>query len=167
MVGHVLEEYLVSLKEQTKRLIDEIGIDAAVKHSGHSRAVVVRNFSTSPRDKDRYISIDDVAILEAHASYPFVTSQLAKVNGNRINTCDAINADLTKTELAIEAEKFDPQIVAICNQFAQLMFEYQVANADNIITQDEVDILFSKISSMEVSLVKLKKTLVGVLDKTS
>ena len=163
----MLEEHLISLKEQTKRLIDEVGIEAAVKHSGHSRAVVIRNFSTSPRDKDRYISIDDVAALEAHASYPFVTSQLAKVNGNRVDTCDSSNTDMSKTELAIKADKFDPQIVAICNQFAQLVYEYQMAKADNIITQDEVNILFAKVSSMEVSLITLKKTLVGVLDTAS
>lgn len=165
MVGQVLEEHLVGLKEQTKRLIDDVGIDLAVKHSGHSKAVVVRNYSTALRDKDRFISIDDVAALETHASYPFVTSELANMNGNRVSTFDALNIDAQDSDLAIDAKKSDPQIFAICNQFAQLTFEYQLAKADNIITKAEADILFSKISKMEIALVTLKKTLVGILVK--
>jgi hypothetical protein len=165
VVGQVLEEHLVGLKEQTKQLIDDIGIDLAVKRSGHSKAVVIRNYSTSPRDKDRFISIDDVAALESHASYPFVTSELAKMNGNRVNAHEVLNTDVEDSDLAINANKFDPQILAICDQFAQLVFEYQMAKADNVITKAEANILFSKTSKMEIALVTLKRTLVGILNK--
>ena len=159
-----LKEHLVGLKEQTKSLIDDIGIELAVKTSGHSKAVVARNYSFSPKDKDRFISIDDVAALETHASYPFVTSELARINGNGVNTSEVRHVNTNETDLPIEADYFDPKIVAICNEFAQLMFEYQMAKADNIITKAEVNTLFCKISNMEIALVRLKKTLVDVLD---
>ena len=161
-----MEEHLISLKEKTKQLIDDIGIERAVKYSGNSRAVLVRNYSSSAPDTDRFMNIDDVAALEAHASYPFLTSELAHINGNRVNTFEVLDIDPEDApDGIIKADKSNPQVVAICNQFALFMYEYQMARADKVITKDETDTLFSKIAEMDIMLVTLKKTLVGILSK--
>ena len=69
-----------TLKRSTSALILDLGYKRACEISGKSKAVLSRYASLSPEHDKRFISAIDIALLERHASEPFVTRALADLN---------------------------------------------------------------------------------------
>ncbi|MEP3512442.1 MAG: hypothetical protein ABJN38_11845 [Lentilitoribacter sp.] len=59
----------------------ELTVDGGMDRS---EGMLMRNCSTQKADMDRFICVNGVAALESQASYPFVTSELAKINEARM-----------------------------------------------------------------------------------
>jgi len=63
------------LKKHTEALVKSVGIEAACKITGKSKATLGRYYSDSPEHADRYMPIDAVAALETETGFPKAYSQ--------------------------------------------------------------------------------------------
>lgn len=137
------------LKKHTEALVKDVGIEAACKATGKSKATLGRYYSEHAEHKDRFIPVDAVAKLEEISSYPHVTSALAELKNitlsyderrpNQPNT-GGVNAD----------------VIALSQRFAMLMAEYQQAMADGIITINEAKRLLRETSQLQQVLIDMK-----------
>ena len=140
------------LKKLTETLVDDIGYDVATKVTGSSIGVLARNYSTLAMNKSRFICVDGVAALEAHASYPFVTSELAKMNG----------FDLRFAALApahAQSCNADDIILDISARFSELVLELRCFRGKNDTKDQQAKLLGIKIAKLEQSLIELKVVL--------
>ncbi len=136
------------LKKHTESLVKSVGIEAACKLTGKSKATLGRYYSDSPEHTDRYMPIDAVAALERATGYPHVTSALAELGGitisfdqERRNTPDGgINSD----------------VVALSQRFAMLMAEYSQSIEDGIITINEAKRLMRETQALQHVLMDMK-----------
>lgn len=69
------------LKKHTEELVKDVGIEAACKLTGKSKATLGRYYSDHAEHAERFMPIDAVALLEEAASYPHVTAALAELKG--------------------------------------------------------------------------------------
>ena len=135
------------LKKHTEALVKDVGIEAACKLTGRSKATLGRYYSENEEHTDRYMPIDAVVALEAAASYPHVTTALAEVNGNsldldenRSRNSDSVNSD----------------IVALAQRFAMLMAEYNMSIEDGVITANEAKRMLTETLALQKVLVEMK-----------
>lgn len=136
------------LKKHTETLVKDVGVEAACKLSGKSKATLGRYYSDSPEHADRFMPIDTVAILEAAARYPHVTSALAEISGHTINSDGGgrnspnggVNSD----------------VIALSQRFAMLMAEYQQSIQDGIISINEAKRLLRETLALQQVLVDMK-----------
>lgn len=135
------------LKKHTEMLVKDVGIEAACKLTGRSKATLGRYYSNNPEHADRYMPIDAVVALEAASSYPHVTSSLAEVNGNSLNS----NEDRTRNSTSVNAD-----IVALAQRFAMLMGEYNLSIEDGVITANEAKRMLSETLALQKVLVEMK-----------
>lgn len=135
------------LKKHTELLVKDVGIEAACKLTGRSKATLGRYYSNNPEHVDRYMPIDAVVALEAASSYPHVTTALAEVNGNSLNS----NEDRARNSSSVNAD-----IVALAQRFAMLMGEYNLSIEDGVITANEAKRMLSETLALQKVLVEMK-----------
>ena len=140
------------LKKHTEALVKDVGVEAACKLTGRSKATLGRYYSESDEHTDRYMPLDAVAALEAAASFPHVTQALAEINGNtlEVDTGRRTNTDRT------HAESVNSNVVALAQRFAMLMSEYNQSIADGIITVTEAKRMLSETLELQKVLVEMK-----------
>lgn len=136
------------LKKHTEALVKDVGIEAACKLTGKSKATLGRYYSTADEHTDRFMPIDSVAALEEAASYPHVTSALAEQRGitlsydggKRNSPPGGVNSD----------------VVALSQRFAMLMGEYNQSIEDGIITANEAKRLLAETLAVQQVLLDMK-----------
>lgn len=136
------------LKKHTEALVKDVGIEAACKLTGKSKATLGRYYSTADEHSDRFMPIDAVAALEEASSYPHVTSALAEQRGitmsydggKRNSPPGGVNSD----------------VVALSQRFAMLMGEYNQSIEDGIITANEAKRLLSETLAVQQVLLDMK-----------
>ena len=137
------------LKRHTEALVKSIGIEAACKLTGKSKATLGRYYSDSPEHVDRYMPIDSVAALEKASGYPHVTSALAELGGITISfTQERRNAP--------EGGGVNADVVALSQRFAMLMAEYSQSIEDGIITVNEAKRLMRETQALQHVLMDMK-----------
>lgn len=136
------------LKKHTEALVKDVGIEAACKLTGKSKATLGRYYSMDDDHADRFIPVDAVAALEAAASYPHVTAALAELRGvtvsgdetTRRNSRGGINAD----------------VITLSQRFALLMAEYNQSIDDGVISINEAKRLLRETLELQKILVEMK-----------
>ena len=135
------------LKKHTEALVKDVGIEAACKLTGRSKATLGRYYSDNLEHTDRYMPIDAVVALEAAASYPHVTTALAEVNGNTLSS----NGNRQRN-----SESVNSDIVALAQRFALLMGEYNLSIEDGVITSNEAKRMLTETLALQKVLVEMK-----------
>lgn len=135
------------LKKHTEALVKDVGIEAACKLTGRSKATLGRYYSDNLEHTDRYMPIDAVVALEAAASYPHVTTALAEVNGNTLSS----NGNRQRN-----SESVNSDIVALAQRFALLMGEYNLSIEDGVITANEAKRMLTETLALQKVLVEMK-----------
>lgn len=137
------------LKKHTEALVKDVGIEAACKLTGKSKATLGRYYSTADEHADRYMAIDSVAKLEAAASFPHVTSSLAELRGI------ALSYDAKRNDHSLPGG-VNTDVVALSQRFAMLMAEYNAAIEDGIITINEAKRLLRETLELQQVLMAMK-----------
>ena len=136
------------LKKHTEALVKDVGIEAACKLTGKSKATLGRYYSLDDDHADRYMPVDAVAALEAASSYPHVTAALAELRGvtmaedgaPRRNSKGGINSD----------------VITLSQRFALLMAEYNQSIDDGVISINEAKRLLRETLELQRILVEMK-----------
>lgn len=137
------------LKKHTEALVKEVGIEAACKVTGKSKATLGRYYSDNSEHIDRFIPVDAVAKLEEVAKYPHITSALADLRNITLSYDDRKpNQD---TGGGVNAD-----VIALSQRFAMLMTEYQQAMEDGIITINEAKRLLRETVLLQQVLLDMK-----------
>ncbi len=117
------------LKRHAEALVKEVGVEAAARVSGKSKATLGRYYSDADEHADRFMPVDVVAALEREAGYPLMTEALAELAGVTLaQDPDRRNAP----ERGMNAN-----VTALSQRFALLMAEYMAAIEDGVITVNE------------------------------
>jgi len=135
------------LKKHTEALVKDVGIEAACKLTGKSKATLGRYYSMDDDHSDRFMPVDAVAALEAASSYPHVTSALAELQGSSLenietgrNSKGGINSD----------------VITLSQRFAMLMGEYNLSIEDGVISVNEAKRLLRETLELQKILVEMK-----------
>lgn len=136
------------LKKHTEALVKDVGIEAACKITGKSKATLGRYYSDKTEHNDRFMPIDVVAALEAAASFPHVTKALA---------------DTQMINLSFDSETRKPSeggvnndVVQLSQRFATLMGEYNQSIADGVISINEAKRLLKETTNIQHVLMEMK-----------
>ena len=138
------------LKKHTEALVKDVGIEAACKITGKSKATLGRYYSDNAEHADRFIPVDAVARLEGAASYPHVTSALADLK----NITLSYNGKSEDSEPRSGGVNSD--VIALSRRFAQLMSEYQDAIEDGVISVNEAKRLLRETVLLQQVLLDMK-----------
>ena len=138
------------LKKHTEALVKDVGVEAACKLTGRSKATLGRYYSEADEHADRYMPLDAVAALEAAASFPHVTQALAEINGN------ALEVDSGRKSNDSGSSNVNSNVVALAQRFAMLMSEYNQSISDGIITVTEAKRMLSETLELQKVLVEMK-----------
>ena len=138
------------LKKHTEALVKDVGIEAACKITGKSKATLGRYYSDNAEHADRFIPVDAVARLEGAASYPHVTSALADLK----NITLSYNGTSERSEPRPGGVNSD--VIALSRRFAQLMSEYQDAIEDGVISVNEAKRLLRETVLLQQVLLDMK-----------
>jgi hypothetical protein len=136
------------LKKHTEALVKDVGIDAACKLTGKSKATLGRYYSDSDEHDDRFMPIDVVAQLESAARYPHVTSALAELRG--------ITLSYDAERRNAQSQGVNQDVVALAQRFAMLMSEYNLAISDGVISINESKRLLRETLSIQQVLLDMK-----------
>ncbi len=137
------------LKKHTEALVKDVGIEAACKITGKSKATLGRYYSENEEHSDRFMPVDAVARLEEVSSYPHVTSALAELKSITLSYDDRKpNSD--------RPGKVNTDVIALSQRFAMLMAEYQQSMEDGIITVAEAKRLLKETVMLQQVLVDMK-----------
>lgn len=135
------------LKKHTEALVKDVGIEAACRLTGKSKATLGRYYSLDEEHSDRFMPIDAVAALEAASSHSHVTSALAELRGvhldgdaSRRNSDGGINSD----------------VITLSQRFAMLMAEYNQSIEDGVISINEAKRLLRETLELQKILVEMK-----------
>ncbi len=136
------------LKRHSEALVKDVGIEAAARLSGKSKATLGRYYSDDPEHADRFMPVDVVAALEGAARFPHVTAALADLRGitlsydqDRKNTGKGgVNSD----------------VVALSQRFAMLMGEYNASIQDGKISINEAKRLLAETLAIQRVLLDMK-----------
>ena len=140
------------LKLHTEALVKDIGIDAASTLSGKSKASLNRYYSSLPEHADRFMPVDVVAMLEAAASFPHVTTALADLRGVTLSHSeDRPNAP--------RKGSVNSDVIALSQRFTLLIAEYQTAIEDGSISANEARRLLNETLALQRVLVDMKLNL--------
>ena len=135
------------LKKHTEALVKDVGIEAACKLTGKSKATLGRYYSDADEHADRFMPVDAVAALEAAASYPHVTSALAELRGATLSQ----DGSLRNANGGVNSD-----VVTLSQRFAMLMAEYNQAIADGVISINEAKRLLAETVEMQKILIEIK-----------
>ena len=136
------------LKKHTEALVKDVGIEAACKLTGKSKATLGRYYSDSDEHADRFMPIDAAALLEKDASFPHVTSALAELCGVTISFDQERS---NSTEGGVNSD-----VIALSQRFAMLMAEYGQAMEDGVITINEAKRLLRETLALQHVLMDMK-----------
>lgn len=136
------------LKKHTEALVKDVGIEAACKLTGKSKATLGRYYSDAEEHKDRFMPIDAVAALEESSRYPHVTSALSELRGI------TLSYDQDKRNSPVGGVNSD--VVALSQRFAMLMAEYNQSIEDGIITINEAKRLLTETLALQHVLLDMK-----------
>lgn len=136
------------LKKHTEALVKDVGIEAACKLTGKSKATLGRYYSEADEHADRYMPVDAVAALEAAASYPHVTSALAELRGGQISLDEAPSNS--------KSGGINSDVIALSQRFAMLMAEYNQSIEDGIISINEAKRLLRETVALQKVLIEMK-----------
>jgi hypothetical protein len=139
------------LKRHTEALVKDVGLEAACKLTGKSKATLGRYYSDAAEHADRFMPIDAVAALEAAASYPHVTSALAELRGITLS----YETGTKNTHIG----NVNSDVIALSQRFAMLMAEYNQAIEDGIITLNESKRLLRETVAIQEVLLNMKLNL--------
>ena len=137
------------LKKHTEALVKDVGIEAACKLTGKSKATLGRYYSENPEHDERFIPVDAVAALEEAASYPHVTSALAELKGITLHFGE--NRRNSRREGGVNAD-----VIALSQRFALLMAEYQQSIDDGVISANEAKRLLKETLALQKVLIDMK-----------
>lgn len=137
------------LKKHTEALVKDVGIEAACKLTGKSKATLGRYYSDHDEHADRFMPIDAVAALEEASSYPHVTSALAELKGITLSHDD-------RRRNSPERGGVNSDVIALSQRFAVLMAEYQQSIEDGVITVNEAKRLLKETLALQHVLVDMK-----------
>lgn len=137
------------LKKHTEALVKDVGIEAACKITGKSKATLGRYYSDNPEHADRFIPVDSVARLEEEASYPHVTSALAELKKITLSYENKMQSEP-------DTAGVNADVIALSQRFAVLMSEYQQAMEDGIITVNEAKRLLRETVNLQQVLLDMK-----------
>ena len=141
----VLHTYL---KKHTEGLVKDVGLEAACKLTGKSKATLGRYYSDADEHQDRYMPIDAVAALEGAASYPHVTSALAELRG--------ITLSYEKSSRNDDSGGVNADVIALSQRFAMLMAEYNQSIEDGVISLNEAKRLLRETTAIQEVLLSMK-----------
>ena len=139
------------LKKHSDALVKDVGIEAACKLTGKSKATLGRYYSDSDEHDDRFMPIDVVAHLEAAARFPHVTSALADLRGITLSY-DAEKRNATSRGV-------NQDVVVLAQRFAMLMSEYNTAIGDGVITANEAKRMLRETLAIQQVLLDMKLNL--------
>ena len=137
------------LKKHTEALVKDVGIEAACRITGKSKATLGRYYSDSAEHADRFMPVDAVARLEAEASYPHVTGALADLQKMSLSRDD-------RRRNAPDSGGGNADVIALSQRFAMLMTEYQQAMEDGVITVNEAKRLLRETVMLQQVLIDMK-----------
>lgn len=137
------------LKKHTEALVKDVGIEAACKLTGKSKATLGRYYSDHDEHAERFMPVDSVAALEKAARYPHVTSALADLNGIHLS----FDASRRNTR---ENANVNSDVIALSQRFALLMAEYQQSIEDGRITVNEAKRLLQETTQLQQVLIEMK-----------
>ena len=137
------------LKKHTAALVKDVGIEAACKLTGKSKATLGRYYSDHDEHADCFIPVDAVMALEEAASYPHVTGALAELQGIGL-TFDG------KRRNTKECANVNSDVIVLSQRFALLMAEYQQSIEDGVITINEAKRLLRETSQLQQVLIDMK-----------
>lgn len=137
------------LKKHTEALVKDVGIEAACKITGKSKATLGRYYSDNAEHVDRFMPVDAVAKLENAASYPHVTSALAELKNISLSYDD-------RNPNSAKSGGVNADVIALSQRFAMLMAEYQQSIEDGIITMNEAKRLLRETSMLQQVLIDMK-----------
>ncbi len=137
------------LKKHTETLIKDVGIEAACRITGKSKATLGRYYSEHDEHSDRFIPVDAVAKLEAEASFPHVTSALADLKKITLSYDD-------RHPNMPESGGVNHDVIALSQRFAMLMSEYQQSIEDGVISINEAKRLLRETLMLQQVLIDMK-----------
>lgn len=139
------------LKRHTEALVKDVGLEAACRLTGKSKATLGRYYSDAPEHQDRFMPVDAVAALEAEASYPHVTSALAELLGITMSYADA---NKNSSPGGVNSD-----VIELSQRFAMLMAEYNQSIEDGVITLNESKRLLRETVAIQEVLLSMKLNL--------
>jgi hypothetical protein len=139
------------LKKHTEALVKDVGVEAAARITGKSKATLGRYYSDNDEHDERFMPIDVVAELEAASRFPHVTAALADLRGI------TLSYDAEKRHAASTGVNQD--VVALAQRFATLMSEYNAAIGDGQITVNEAKRLLRETLAIQQVLLEMKLNL--------
>lgn len=145
-----MQSSLAMIKQHTKVLIKDLGVDRACALTGRSAATLRRYASSSTANAGYLLSITDLLLLERAASYPYVTASLAEANGHVLNA---------KTRDGETSENINSDVMRLASRFGNLMAEYYSSIEDGEISADEAQRLLGDTLSLQTILVEMKQNL--------
>lgn len=137
------------LKKHTESLIKDVGIEAACRITGKSKATLGRYYSEHDEHSDRFIPVDAVAKLEAESSFPHVTSALADLKKITLSYDD-------RHPNMPESGGVNHDVIALSQRFAMLMAEYQQSIEDGVISINEAKRLLRETLMLQQVLIDMK-----------
>ena len=139
------------LKRHTEALVKEVGLEAACKITGKSKATLGRYYSEAPEHADRFMPVETVAALEQQANYPHVTGALAELKG--------ITLSYEPGKKNSKVGGINSDVVALSQRFAMLMAEYNMSIEDGVITINEAKRLLRETGAIQEVLLSMKLNL--------
>ncbi len=139
------------LKKHSEALVKDVGIEAACKLTGKSKATLGRYYSDQMGHDDRFMPIDVVAQLEAAARHPHVTTALAELRG--------ITLSYDADHQGKDSQSVNQDVVVLAQRFAQLMAEYNTAISDGKISINEAKRMLRETLAIQQVLLNMKLNL--------
>lgn len=136
------------LKRHSEALVKDVGIEAASRLSGKSKATLGRYYSDDPEHADRFMPIDVVAALEGAARFPHVTAALADLRG--------ITLSYDQERKNTGKGGVNSDVVALSQRFAMLMAEYNASIQDGKISINEAKRLLTETLAIQRVLLDMK-----------
>lgn len=141
---------LAQVKQHTKALIKDVGVEKACELTGRSAATLRRYASSSATNAGHILSVADILSLEQAASYPFVTASLAEANNHVLNA---------KSPTIEQSDSVNSDVMRLAGRFGSLMAEYYRSIEDGEISSQEAQRLLSDTLSLQTILVEMKQNL--------
>lgn len=146
--GHLSKKIGNYLKKHTEALVKDVGIEAAAKLCGKSKATLGRYYSDDPDHAERFMPIDVVAALEGAARFPHVTAALADIRG--------ITLSYDEDRRNAGPGGINSDVVALSQRFAMLMAEYNQSIEDGKISVNEAKRLLTETLAIQKVLIEIK-----------
>lgn len=137
------------LKKHTEALVKDVGIEAACKLTGKSKATLGRYYSDYDEHTERFMPIDAVAALEEAASYPHVSAALTELRGL------SLESDVQRKN-SREPGGVNRDVIALSQRFGMLMAEYHDAISDGTISANEARRMLKETLEIQKVLIDIK-----------